>query len=61
MADGDDNGRFKQAIPDEEFVPGPLDEVSEVDDAGVGDDEGIDAVDEEGEDEGGSEDDDETV
>jgi hypothetical protein len=62
MADGDDNGRFKQAIPNEEFVPGPLDEASEVDDAGVGDDEAIDAVDEEGEeDEDESEDDDETV
>jgi hypothetical protein len=49
MADGEDNGRFKQAIPDDEFVPGPQDETSEVDDAGFDDDEDVDAAaDEEG-------------
>jgi hypothetical protein len=43
MADGEDNGRFKQGIPDDEFVPGPRDETSEVDDAGFEDDEDVDA------------------
>ena len=50
MADGDSDERFKQAIPNEEFVPGPLDETSEADDDSESDeDQDVDAVEEEDE------------